>query len=92
MAFAGVAAEVAAMTATVAAAISALGIGGADRRKLARQQGAAREQQAESSYMANSGAASSSRKVRSRRRGVSNGWGKTKFIGRSFAEVGGCAA
>lgn len=42
MAFAGVAAE-------VAAAISALGIGGADRRKLARQ-GAAREQQAESSY------------------------------------------
>lgn len=43
MAFAGVAAE-------VAAAISALGIGGADRRKLARQQGAAREQQAESSY------------------------------------------
>ena len=50
MAFAGVAAEVAAMTATVAAAISALGIGGADRRKLARQQGAAREQQAESSY------------------------------------------
>ncbi|SQC53461.1 Uncharacterised protein [Pseudomonas aeruginosa] len=62
MAFAGVAAEVAAMaaalaaamtaamTATVAAAIAALGISGADRRKLARQQGAAREQQAESGY------------------------------------------
>lgn len=58
MAFAGVAAEVAAMaaalaaamTATVAAAIAALGISGADRGKLARQQGAAREQQAESGY------------------------------------------